>query len=319
MSSGERRLPDPASSLAAETGKGSGGADGLPSRLERYTTARDRALVMRDHLTREPGEDAERAALRLSECGNYLKFRHYFTVDQIRLHGASFCKQHLICPLCAIRRGAKMLATYLERFHYLQASDPTLRPYLVTLTVKNGDHLGERFEHLVQSLSLLLKRRHIARVKLSALRHALAGLYSVEFTNRGNGWHPHVHMLVLAAEKPCAETLAYEWHTVTGDSFVVDVSAEEDQDPVEMFLEVCKYAMKFSDLTPEQTYLASRVLKGRRLIGSFGCFRGVDIPESLLDEPLDGLPYVDLFYRFRPGGGYQFMGVTPEACHGEEA
>ena len=318
MRTGPEGVPSPVERLASETGEGRDSAAAMPARIERYSQARHRAREILDYIDTLADEEAARVALGLSECGEYLKFRHYFTVDKVRLHGAKFCKQHLVCPLCAIRRGAKMLKAYLDRFEAITAQAPHLRPYLVTLTVKNGEHLGERFDHLMHGVKQLFNRRHARRV-LSELRKVDGGFYSVEFTNRGNGWHPHVHMLVLAAEKPCAETLAYEWHTVTGDSFVVDVSAEEDQDPVEMFLEVCKYAMKFSDLTPEQTYLASRVLKGRRLIGSFGCFRGVDIPESLLDEPLDGLPYVDLFYRFRPGGGYQFMGVTPEACHGEEA
>jgi hypothetical protein len=44
---------------------------------------------------------------RLTTCGDYLLFRHYFTIDAVRLHAASFCMKHLLCPLCAIRRGAR--------------------------------------------------------------------------------------------------------------------------------------------------------------------------------------------------------------------
>ena len=47
-------------------------------------------------------------------CGDYLLFRHFFTVDKVKLHAAQFCKAHLLCPLCAIRRGAKALAAYLD-------------------------------------------------------------------------------------------------------------------------------------------------------------------------------------------------------------
>jgi hypothetical protein len=39
-------------------------------------------------------------------------------------------------------------------------------------------------------------------------------------------------------------------------------------------------------------------LKGKRLLGSAGCFRGVEVLEELTDEPLDDLPYVELFYRW---------------------
>ncbi|MFG4936873.1 hypothetical protein ACF0DY_32410, partial [Pseudomonas aeruginosa] len=72
-------------------------------------------------------------------------------MDKIRLHAASFCKQHLICPLCAIRRGAKSLAAYLARYEVIRAQHPHLSPYLVTFTVKNGPDLAERFEHLHKS------------------------------------------------------------------------------------------------------------------------------------------------------------------------
>ncbi|NPW38194.1 protein rep, partial [Pseudomonas aeruginosa] len=75
------------------------------------------------------------------------------------LHNATFCKQHLVCPLCAIRRGAKALGAYLTRWQVIQEERPDLRPYLVTLTVKNGPDLDERQTHLTKSLRKLLDRR----------------------------------------------------------------------------------------------------------------------------------------------------------------
>ena len=75
-------------------------------------------------------------------------------------------------------------------------------------------------------------------------------------------------------------------------------------------MEVFKYAVKFSDLSLEDNWQAARILKGKRLLNSFGLFRGVQVPESLLDEPLDGLPYFDRFYRFF-GGHYQLTGESP--------
>jgi len=56
-------------------------------------------------------------------------------------------------------------------------------------------------------------------------------------------------------------------------------------------------------MEPADTYAAHQVLKGRRLIGSAGLFRGIEVSENLLDEPLDDLPFIELFYRFI-GGGY---------------
>ena len=90
-------------------------------------------------------------ARRVKGCGDYLVFRHYFTVDRVRLHGASLCMKHLLCPLCAIRRGAKYLKAYLVKFQALQEQNPNLKAYLVTLTVKDGPDLAERFKHLYKS------------------------------------------------------------------------------------------------------------------------------------------------------------------------
>ena len=291
-------------------------ASGFPARIARYTRAKKRAYVMRDYLQGEPAHDAVKARAGLSACGEWLHFREYYTVDKIRLHAASFCKQHLICPLCAIRRGAKALAAYLARYEVIRAERPDLSPYLVTLTVKNGPDLAERFQHLHESLRLLLARRRrfdagSRGAPWTELCLAEGAVYTFEVTNKGNGWHPHVHMIALCTREPSQEALRSEWERITADSFMVDVRAFHAlQEPVEGFMEVFKYAVKFAELSPEDNWHAAQVFKGRRLLGSFGLFRGVEIPESMTDEPLDGLPYVDRFYRFLQGE-YQFTGEVP--------
>lgn len=291
-------------------------ASGFPARIARYTRAKKRAYVMRDYLQGEPAHDAVKARAGLSACGEWLHFREYYTVDKIRLHAASFCKQHLICPLCAIRRGAKALAAYLARYEVIRAERPDLSPYLVTLTVKNGPDLAERFQHLHESLRLLLARRRrfdagSRGAPWTELCLAEGAVYTFEVTNKGNGWHPHVHMIALCTREPSQEALRSEWERITADSFMVDVRAfHASQEPVEGFMEVFKYAVKFAELSPEDNWHAAQVFKGRRLLGSFGLFRGVEIPESMTDEPLDGLPYVDRFYRFLQGE-YQFTGEVP--------
>ena len=64
--------------------------------------------------------------------------------------------------------------------------------------------------------------------------------------------------------------------------------------------EVCKYALKFGDLSVEKTWEAFKVLKGKRLTGSFGLLWGVKIPENLADDlPEDkDLPYLEMLYKF---------------------
>jgi hypothetical protein len=303
-----KKTPGNPSNLADGEFTGAHEARLLGERIARYGVAHARSQAMLEHLREAPSHASIKTAAGLATCGNYLHFREYFTVGKVRLHSASFCRQHLVCPLCAIRRGAKALGAYLTRWQVLQQDRPDLRPYLLTLTVKNGDDLEERQAHLSKSLrKLLTHRRHfnggIPRAPWTELCKAEGAVYTLELTNKGKGWHPHCHMIVLATSQPSQTDLSAEWHKITGDSMVVDCRPILG-DPVEGFMEVFKYAVKFSDLTLADNWHAAQILKGKRLLNSLGLFRGVDIPESMLDEPLDGLPYLDRFYRYL-GDEYQ--------------
>jgi hypothetical protein len=289
--------------------EGASGIEALPKRVDRYADAKRRALDVAKYIG-GLGSEHESLASRLDGCGEYLLFRHYFQVDQIRLHAASFCMKHLLCPLCAIRRGAKALQAYLPRYEVIRASRPLLRPFLVTLTVKDGPDLGERFNHLLTAQRELWKRKQRKRKdgnQECALSGVEAAVWSYE-VKRGAGsglWHPHLHMVALASVEPDEAELSAQWKRITGDSHVVDVRPIDQEDPASGFLEVFKYALKFSDMTPADTFSAFEVLSGRRLVGSSGLFRGIEIPDNLTDTPLDGEPFVELFFRyFRQRGGY---------------
>ena len=232
-------------------------------------------------------------------CGSYLVFRDYYTLGEIRLAQAFFCKKHLLCPLCAIRRGAKLLSRYLDRFHAITASESHLRPFLVTLTVKDGQDLAERFNHLHKSLRSYHKRRHGKR-DICEAKKALGAVWSYEI-KRGKGsglWHPHVHAIWLCETPPDPQAVSREWRKITKDSYVVDVRPISQEDPVSGFLEVFKYAVKFSDQPEADTWHCYKTLRGRRLIGSFGAFYGIPEPDDLSDDPLEGMPYVERFFAY---------------------
>ena len=86
-------------------------------------------------------------------------------------------------------------------------------------------------------------------------------------------------MIWLCEVPPNQTLLSREWESLTGDSFVVDVRPLSD--PLEGFIEVCKYALKFSDLSLVDNYHAFEIMSGMRLIDAHGVLRGVDIPDSL--------------------------------------
>lgn len=293
----EKENPD---TLAGDIGVQ--GIEALPGKVQRYGKAKKGALDVAEYMAEQPVYQGGKLLQRLKTCGDYLVFRHYFTVDKVRLHGASLCMKHLLCPLCAIRRGAKALKAYLDRFEVIKG---TYKPFLVTLTVKDGPDLAERFKHLHDGQRELWMQKHRARVR-SPLAGVVGAVWSYE-VKRGKTsgeWHPHLHMIALAECMPDAAHLAEVWQSITGDSFIVDVRPISQEDPVSGFLEVFKYAVKFSDQPPEDTVHCFETLQGKRLLGSAGVFRGVVVPEDLMDDPegLDGLPYASLFYRYMPGG-----------------
>ena len=305
----QKESPD---SVAAEIG--ADGVEALPGRLDRYGSAKKAALDVAEYMRGSPVVQERRIAQQIACCGEWLAFRHYFTADVVRLHAASFCRRHLLCPLCAVRRGSKSLGAYLGRWEALRASNPLLRAYLVTLTVANGPDLAERFRHLYASQRELWMRKHRGRGSVLDLVAGAVWSYEVK---RGSGsglWHPHLHMIALAESmtiegKDNPGPLSAEWKAITGDSHMVDVRLIDLADPVSGFAEVFKYACKVSDMEPADALEAFRCLQGKRLIESAGAFRGVHVPEALTDEPLDSLPFVELFFRWM-GKGYGLAGQS---------
>lgn len=298
---------DVQNSLGGETREAFRTSD-LDKRRQRYGSAKADGMRFRRYLI-EQRED--KLADALGDCGNYLTFRDYFTIGQTRLSKICTCKKHLICPLCAIRRGAKSVRVNMAKVQELLKADPLLRAYFVTLTVKNGPDLDERFQHLTGSLRAYHKRRTGTRQHGEVLK-ASAAVWSYEFTNTGKGWHPHVHAIWLCRVAPDMYRLRDDWKAITGDSFMCDVRPLDEADPVGAFLEVFKYALKFADLADPDRLHAYKRLKGKRLQGSFGDLRGLDVEPGDSDELLDDLPYIERFFCFVEGQGYTETGTTGE-------
>ncbi len=299
----------------------------LPDKLKRYAKAHGRALEMAEHVGGRAFDTSSaceaRQLLRRSEklqsCGHWLTFRDYFTVREVRLHAATFCQLEKLCPLCAIRRGAKLLKKYTERVLTVLEEEPDLVPVHVVTTVKNGPDFSERFNHHRAALGQLLKRRkdglrNRSRI-LNQASHAAGGVSSYEFKRgegtRGGWWHPHNHAVWLCKKIPDQEQLGAEWKQLTGDSHIVHVEpfyfVQRGERPtqenlVRDFSEVFKYALKFSSMSCSDNLFAADALHRRRLVDSFGCLKGVTVPDHLTDEPLaTDLPFIELLFGFNSG------------------
>lgn len=289
-------------------------AASMPSRLARFSKAHCRALDMADYAYLN---GHVKLSNKLQNCASYLLFRNYFTVDQVKLAAATFCHKHLLCPVCAVRRGSKMIQKYMERFSFITQENPNLKPYMVTLTIKDGADLKERYNHLHQSVTKFHKKRHRDKGRdLGEVSKAAGAVWSYEIKRGKNSgeWHPHLHAVWLCEEEPDQKKISEEWKHITGDSHQVDVRPfYGEQAILEGFCEVFKYAVKFGDLPKKDAWEAFKTLSSKRLISSFGLFYGVKIPEHLLDEDLDPeLPFIEEFYRYYENAGYNLESVSEQ-------
>ena len=209
--------------------------------------------------------------------------------------------------MCAGVRAARSMKRYLDRIQELMRQNPRLKPVLITFTVKNGEDLDERFNHLIGSFRKLLDRYRDYRKKGRGFNQFCkidGAFYTTEYTynDKTKQWHPHIHIFALLNEWIDQEELAETWHDITLDSYIVDirrVKKTKEHGYSKAVAEVCKYALKFGDLSVENTWDAFLTLKGKRLTGSFGSMHGVKIPDKATDDmPLEELPYLEMFYRF---------------------
>lgn len=298
---------------------GVSGINGHRETVEGYGTRKKRTNATGGYLK---GGGLDRISHRLLRCGNQLGFDWYPAPDKVVLSSAKFCGLTLLCPNCAHRRAAKAGAKLHEK---LQSLGDRFDFYLVTLTVKNGPDLAERFAHLVNSFKTLrrLARDHRkGKGRFVELARADGLVWSFEFTHSEHGWHPHVHMIAAlprgsrpifwgdhhaGPEKGLPTQLKRDWQAVTGDSMITHAERIEGDDLFAGVCEAVKYAAKFSDLTIEQSVHAWTVLRGARLMECSGVLRGVVLPpgSSLLDQPLEG-QYFRLLYLWH-GRGYALI------------
>ncbi len=291
----------------------------LANRIAKYERAKLRSLKMLEFIEGElrkcsPVGDPRAATLRkqaglLRSCGTWLHFAYYFGwheegfKNETRLIRANFCKQQMLCNFCAVSRSIRALAVYLKRYRYIMAQKPYLMPFMITLTVKNGPDLRERFEHIQKSFRRLQDNRRLYlssphKRKFTQLAKVKAGAdaYENTYNARTGEHHVHIHLVALCDSIPAHKPLCDEWEAITGDSFITDIRPFEDiNNPETAFMEVFKYVLKFSTMPLDVNYQAAQVLARKRLLISFGYFWGTKVPQELAEDALE-MEHVDYYF-----------------------
>lgn len=171
------------------------------------------------------------------------------------------------CPVCAKQKG-HMVATSLN-----EALEKQRGLRFLTLTIKSS----------VQPLPIQITDLYNSFKKLrrssSWKKHVKGGLwfFQVTFDKKTSMYHPHIHCIVTGSYYP-QPLLKSQWKAITGDSFVVDIRKITSRKAV--YDDVSRYVSRPVQLSviPESEWLdVYDAFYGRRLCGSFGSLRKVDL------------------------------------------
>jgi Replication protein len=141
------------------------------------------------------------------------------------------------------------------------------QPKHVVLTARNSHQITrKRLVHLKSALTKLRRRKEFRNWK--------GGLWSMETTNEGRGWHVHFHLLI-DVKWIDARRLAAIWAELIGQEFAIVKVKDARQG--DYLREVTKYVAKGSELakwsgTDLKSFLDA--LKGLRTFGVFGSLYG---------------------------------------------
>jgi len=196
------------------------------------------------------------------------------------------------CPACGKQR-AMVIRANLEPL----LAGKTVR--FITLTLKHDDDtLRHKLDRLHQHFSALRK----LAIWTDHVDGGVAFL-EVKKSDATGRWHPHYH-IVSVGKFVKQEQLRDAWLAVTGDSHVVDIRVVKDTAQVAGY--VTKYCTKPApnELFRDDAGLDEAIiaLKGRRLVTTFGCWRGTRLCKNdTLRDWVPLMPWPDLLKRCRMG------------------
>jgi hypothetical protein len=249
---------------------------------ERETLRDDEKSLLENRLREEESEDL---AEILADCGRELKL---ICVNCGTHRSAKIrCKKRW-CPVCAYYVAVDRVQKYREAVSHFQW------PLFVTLTVPNTPDV-EGLVRLKESWGKF-RRRKLIRDRV------VSGVVGYEVTNKGKGWHPHIHALLdcrwlsihipeptrrdnveqkMQKCKLAAEELGRIWSDCCGVEHSSVLARRGDSDAL---IEVLKYSCKGSELIACDDRITPliRLMQGMRLMTTFG-----EIRKRIQDEDLE--------------------------------
>jgi len=167
------------------------------------------------------------------------------------------------CNICHSQRQKRVM----KRISWLVKNRPVVRGTmlkLLTLTVKNDTDLPRMVKHLLKSFRRLRQRKYFKQ-------RVSGGAFVVELTNKGKGWHAHLHC-IIQSQRIDWEKIRDLWRICSNGSTGVDI---RNRDPLTCIRYLTKYISK-SELPDELQFEASAALRGYRLFNPFGSWYAIN-------------------------------------------
>lgn len=184
------------------------------------------------------------------ECAGCGKISHY----------SNHCDSRF-CPMCQPR----LAHARVESLEWWVRQ--IAQPKHVVLTCRNVDQIGPEYVGWFKDAFTRLRRSSFAA-------NWRGGIYSMEVTNEGRGWHLHMHVLV-DADWIDAKVLALKWGRLVGQDFAI--VRVQDARRSDYLAEVAKYCVKGIDLaswSPQDIASFLDSFADRRTFGVFGSCYG---------------------------------------------
>ena len=163
-----------------------------------------------------------------------------------------------VCPHC--RR--KWFGYHFNALYKLVKTWPVI--HSMTLTVRNIPD-AEFGRSCVKEI-----RANFSRLRAVFAKQIAGGFYVVQATNKGKGWHLHLH-IIFNGEFIKQEKISAAWEKITGGSYIVDVRDVKNPKKALQYL-----LADFSGaprIRPEDCDTYDAVFKGSRLVQPFGAYR----------------------------------------------
>jgi plasmid rolling circle replication initiator protein Rep len=220
---------------------------------------------------------------RIKECGDFLQMLSDLTLENSKLHRASFCGNRF-CPMCSWRVACKDSLEISILMEHLRKEENKEFIFL-TLTAPNvkGDELDNSIKNYNKAFKKLMERKEVSNIVKGYIRK-LEVTYNADKTSKSyDTYHPHFHV-VLAVDKSYFTSRKYInhdrwldlWREATGDYSItqVDVRKAKINDYKEVY-ELAKYSAKDTDylINREVFTVFYKALKGKQVLVFSGLFK----------------------------------------------